>query len=573
MGTLRYVGPQSAANTASSEEIVPRLYTERMGSWGSGPVRVQRPVRAFGLDTAHSSAPSVCMSKSGRLYMLYRQGTDHYVSRDGVLKLTYSDDGGRTWSALTTVLNMTPTWDSQGQGISESRDGTKLYMVYFKASASNGAAGVFFKTSTDQGATWSAETRVDALGVAATTDVIIEQADGSLLLAFYGRASTSDAYDSVYTARSTNGGTTWTVTQRKNGITDSRHYQEPVLAVSGATAVMTFRWGNTQSIGTMVSTDYGLTWSTPTERFPGTGKPHSFWANEKTVACIYRELSTGHAKIRTTRDNGTTWTPARMVHPTYYPSGWMLYSSSTPITPYQHIVAFAEERTAPDVTPGTSRIFLTGATEAGGVTPFGVVHNETQNTAERLEEIQFATRFEQTDGAPDEPWSAVVHNGASATPNVADGQLSPGSLSVNTLARVYVNQLNDIEAEADIYTATGSGSSIGLVFRMVSAGTYLLAASEDANFRLYGYSGGSLIGGTFLASAANVHPYDRWNKFKVIARGARIYCYFNDVLIINFGLAAGDQTTFSTGYYHGVKLNSQAGAANNHKCRRFVVRA
>jgi Neuraminidase (sialidase) len=47
--------------------------------------------------------------------MLYRQGTDHFLARDGIFKLATSDDNGATWNAPVTVLDQRPTWDSKAK--------------------------------------------------------------------------------------------------------------------------------------------------------------------------------------------------------------------------------------------------------------------------------------------------------------------------------------------------------------------------------------------------------------------------------------------------------------------------
>lgn len=533
--------------------------------------RVTRPAVLYGQDTAHSSAPSICRTATGRLFMLYRQGTDHYVSRDGVFKLTHSDDDGRSWTAPETVLSLAPNWDLQGQGISESRDGSTLWLSYFKASSAAAAAGVFVRTSTDHGETWSDEARIDDLAVAATTDVILDLEDGTLLLGIYGRGASTETSDSAFVARSSDRGATWTLTRIKDGPADGRAYQEPVLAVNGLTVVAAFRWGSIQSVGTAVSTDGGWTWGAGAARFAGTGKPHVFWLDTWTLACIYRELGTGHARIRSSRDLGATWTPPRMVHPTYYPGGWMLYSSSTPIGGGQQLIAFAEERTSPGASPGTSRLFLAAADAAGTVTPFGAVPDSLTDIAAGLEELMFATRFEQPDGPAADPWSGVVNNGGATALDVVDGTLRPTAQGAFTIARVFAAGATDVDIEADLLTAAGAGSAAGIVFRQTAPGTFLVFVAEGTVCRLYRYASGTA---TLLATSAPMaHQFDAWNRLRVVARGTNVAGFYNGQLMVAATLSTADAAAYAGGQWHGLKLLPQAGGPGAHRCRRFVLRS
>lgn len=563
---LRYLGPDSVNGKA----IARGKDTLNVLGSGSGMVKCLRPPRAVGIDTAHSSAPSIYYSKTyNKLFMLYRQGTDHFVSRDGIFKLTSSSDLGKTWSAAVTVQDLTPTWDSQGQGISESNDGTKLWMSYFKASAANGAAGVFFKTSTDGGTSWSAETRIDtSLPYAATTDVIRQLANGDMVMAYYGRSG-AETFDSIWIAKSTNGGTSWTSTRLANGQTASLHFDEPVIAINGTTAVITGRYGGIQSIGTTVSTNSTSSWGTFTERFPGTGKPHLFWLNSTTLVCIYRELSTGHAKMRSSVNNGAAWSPPRLVDPTMWPSGWMLYASSTRLAPGLEYVAFAQERGDAGASPGASRLYLSACTEAGGITPLGAIDGEMQGVVDNTVDVVYSTLFEQADGTPPDIWSAVINNSSATSLNVANGELSATAVAAGAafpIARIYCAGLSDVEIEIDIYNlSSGTGSGSGIMTGMTAAGTFLVFVIENAIARLYQYTTGTA---TLLASSAAItHQFGRYNKLKLIRRGDSLFGFYNDWPVVNY---FGTLTTWN-GNYHGIKFNATTSAAN-HKVRRFSIK-
>lgn len=539
---------------------------DTVDSIGGGMVRAVRPARPFGLDTNHSAFPSVCVLLNGEVLLVYRQGTDHVASRDGVIRLSRSLDQGHTWTTPTTIATGSPAGtDLRDPCVSLSRDGLTVYLSYFKGTAALTAAGVFFRKSTDNGVTWSSEVRIDSLPYSASSAPVVELDTGVLVMPFYGRFG-AETWDSVWTSKSNDGGTTWATQVRiLNGQTATDHRQEPYIALLGQIAVMGYRHGTATSIGMSVSVDNTANWSGASLKFAGTGRPNVFWTNDKTVSCVYRSTSYGNdAVIRSSKDGGTNWTPERLVDPGRTAAGWMTYSGTDRLTRGINICALAQESSST-----SSRLYLTCIGEAGGTTPFGVIPTDADAAASNLDMVIFGTVFDQVDGALEQPWTI---GGGAVT--VSNGEVRSSSFdAVADLIRVFTG-VNDMTVEADIYNGGSASPQSGsaIIFRMIDGATYLMFTIETGGTiaRIYKVVGGTPTQIATQQAMTNTLPFDTYNTYRVHARRLNIMCYLNDKLVIEGQMSGGDWTTFSTGTFAGVKLNSQGDTT--HKCRRFIVR-
>lgn len=528
-------------------------------SLGAGTVRATRPVRIFGLDSNHAAFPSVCARLDGVVILVYRQGTDHSVTRDGVIKSSFSSDHGRSWTTPTTAVTGAAGQDLRDPCVSLSRDGTKVYLSYFKGTVALAAAGVFFRVSTDGGVTWGGEIRVDSLPYAASSAPIIELNNGTLVCPFYGRSGV-EVWDSVWISKSTNGGTTWpTQTRIINGTTATDHRQEPYIALLGTTAVMGYRHGTAASIGISVSTDNTVNWSAGAAKFAGTGRPNLFFTNDLTLSCLYRSTGNENGVVRSSKDSGSTWTPERLVDMAPTAVGWMTYSGTDRISRGINLCALSQESSST-----VSRVFLTCFGEAGGNSPFGTIPTDAEAAAANLDNLIFGTSFEQTDGQLPSPWTI-----AAGAISVVNGAVQSAVADATAdFVRVY-SGVNDMEVEADISNVGGFDSGSAVIARMINATSYLMFTAETngVNFRLYKVVSGTP---TQLATVAGQLAFGAYHTYKIVARGQEIRCFINGASMLYHLLSGGDQTTFATGFYGGIKLNSQGTTV--HKCRRFTIR-
>lgn len=543
---------------------------ESPGAAGAGAVRSYRPIRPYGGDTAHSAFPGVAVLANNKVVMVWRVGSNHTGIYDGVIYRSVSTNMGKTWSAGTFIWSGIAGTDYRDPCISLSRSGTRLHLSYFKANATNTAAGVFYRYSDDEGVNWSAEVRVDNLMFrAAVSAPPVELDNGTIVIPFYGRGS-GETWESCWTTKSTDAGATWSIPVKiLNGEAAGSHRQEPYVVMKGQTGVMAYRHGTASQIGVSTTADNTANWSGGVAKFSGTGRPALCWVNNDALACVYRSLSNGDALIRTSRDNGANWTPPRLVEPAWNSGGWMTYAAMDRVSPDSAIMIMGNEAASTQ-----SRIFISYVGESGAVTPFGALPSEQDVVWNNEDNKIFATNFEQTNGALVYPWYSLAD-----ASTVIDGELqSASNNNVPDIVGMYTG-VNDMEVEADLYT---SGPEVGfaVIFRMVSATTYLMftVESSGAAWRLYKVVSGTP---TQLFSVTGAMNFGAYHTYKVIARGNGIWCYVNDLIIspnsANFGqgfyshqLSGGDFTTFQNGRFAGVKLNSQSTTV--HKCRRFSVK-
>ena len=512
--------------------------------------------RPLGVDAAYSAFPSVCRFASGQLRLVWRQGTDHVNARDGDIYTATSVNDGRTWT--TATVPFTDPDDLRDPCVSTA--GGTTWLTYFKGTASLAAAGCFVRTSTDDGVTWSGETRVDNHPYAAMCAPVI-QVGAALFTAFYGKSSVSDTFDSCWLATSTNGGATWTRTIVANGPAAGRHYQEPWLIARGAEVWMLFRYGTYSAIGASVSTNSGATWSAPTQLFEDTtGRPAAAWLSTGTMAVVARQISTKQAIIRS-RDAGTpttAWLPPRptMVQPASGPLG-MMYAHPLEI-PGGVICPVGIE------TSGTvSRIHIGWLADDGGVSPLGdLIPDDRTAVASGADQLLFTEGFTQADGVLRAPWSVNA-----AGVQTRDGTAVSGAAdNVPDLAWVDL-ATGDVELEGE-FSFTGQ-AGFGLIARQVSANTYLLLTVETGGTALRLYK---VISGTATQLAAlgvNVNQ-SSWTKLRMVVRGNVVQCFTNGWPSFGHELTGTDATTFAGQPRHGIKLNASGGV---QRCRRFVARS
>jgi hypothetical protein len=558
-------------------------------NYGVGRVRTIRPIRSYGGDTAHSAFPDVVNLTSGKMLMTYRQGTNHSAARDGIIRKATSDNHGRSWTAPTTIATGAAGVDLRDPCVSLSRDGLTIYLTYFKGTAVLAAAGVFWRASTDGGVNWSAEVRVDgASPYAASSAKCIELDNGTLVIPYYGRAGV-ETLDSVWLAKSTTGGATWTQTRILNGPTAVLDFQEPWMVLKGQTAVIGYRHGNADNIGITVSTDNTANWSGASAKFAGTGRPTLFFADDISLCCIYRNNATSasiySAMMRTTLDNGTTWSPARILEKAWNGGALgMTYAGVDRVDGGASCIVMGQESSTT-----LSRIFVTYGGRAGVSTPFGSVPEENDAVTANADSTVIATQFEQSDGTIAYPW--FVMSGAAT---VTNGEvLSASADNVPDLIATYVNS-NDMEVEAEIKCG-GTGTiqtGAAIIFRMIDASNYLMFTVEGAgvNYRLYKVVAGvaSLLerngnspGALFDYNVGvRTLPVNQYVKYRIICREAFIWVYLNDQWIVASAgagsvfpsamLSTADQSAFSSGKFAGFKLNSQS--TSIHSCRRFTAK-
>jgi hypothetical protein len=306
-------------------------------STADSPVTItQQPVK-LSIGAKHSAFPSM-MLDDGTATLVWRQGSDHYVARDGNIMLSQSDDNGSTWTPAQTVRT-----GGDHRDPSISRAGGRDWLTWFAGTSSNAAAGTFAQR--DQ---WAPTVRVDGLPYAAMTAPVVELPNGELGATFYGRQA-GESYDTCWMAWSRDG-KTWGKNRITNMIGSRVHTNEPYLVVDGNLTHMFYRWGTSDGIGMRTSTNSGHTgsWGAPRKILTqASGRPTVLATSGGGLVMVYRKLPTKAAQIAYSSDHGVTWQDGGvlMSPPSGSPNG-MTYAAMVEPSPGEVLVVLGMESTA-----------------------------------------------------------------------------------------------------------------------------------------------------------------------------------------------------------------------------------
>jgi hypothetical protein len=271
----------------------------------TGVVMVSTPTYLTG--SKHAAFPDLEPMAGGGLELVYREGSDHYLARDGQLLSTTLDATGQNPSPPTTLLG--------GAGV-DYRDPSLTvidghrYLTWFTGSATNPAEGAML--TIDNGA----PIRIDpGYPYAAIAAPAVKLPDGRLGAAYYGRKP-GETKDTAFMAWSADQGQTWTSNRilAPGGTTAT---PEPWIVVDGQKTLFFARWGPDR-LAVRVSMDSGTTWGQPyliSQNAGMTGRPTVHLTQSGVQVMVYREHGTKSARLAYSLDHGGTWTIGQTVLP------------------------------------------------------------------------------------------------------------------------------------------------------------------------------------------------------------------------------------------------------------------
>ncbi|MGW9307747.1 hypothetical protein ACWGPQ_07025 [Saccharomonospora azurea] len=102
------------------------------------------PTLPLDLPRGHLAFPSVARLDDGRLLLVWRRGSDHYLARDGVIEAAVSDDLGVTWARIGGLADSVDLRDPCVANI-----GGTVWLTYFKGRRESPADGAFVRRSDD----------------------------------------------------------------------------------------------------------------------------------------------------------------------------------------------------------------------------------------------------------------------------------------------------------------------------------------------------------------------------------------------------------------------------------------
>lgn len=260
--------------------------------------RLEAPMQPLNVgQDRHSAFPGMARLADGSLRLVWREGSDHVASRDGVIKIAESQDDGATWHNPQT-LRMFPDYrDPQIASI----DGIE-YLTWFGANQMNEAWGAGVMRAWGVGGQ-----RIDTAQYGAISAPIVKLPDGRFGATYYAK----NPGEAQYTAWMAWSYDTWTWTSNRiiNMLGSNTPATEPYLVVNGGVTHMLFRWGNDQ-IGIRSSTNSGASGSWDAPRMiltQATGRPSVIATANGTLVVVYRDLPGRNARMAYSVDNGVSW--------------------------------------------------------------------------------------------------------------------------------------------------------------------------------------------------------------------------------------------------------------------------
>jgi len=260
-----------------------------------------------------SIAPAIAIDYPGNLHVVWYANYAYTPNKDGIY-YKKSTDGGATWT-LSKLLFWTDG-NSLAPAITIDTSGN-LHLVWDDSYPGN--YELLYKKSTDGGDTWtlserltwtSGDSRYPAIAAPSSENIYVFWSDGT------------PGNDEIYLRKSTDGGATWSASKRLTWNSGDSRFLALCYAYGNFSLVWEDDTPGNEEIYYMKSTDGAASWTTrkrltwtsarsfvPAIAVPSSGNLHVVWYESQDFAIYYREGT----------DGGATWTPAKRL-------SWNLYA-------------------------------------------------------------------------------------------------------------------------------------------------------------------------------------------------------------------------------------------------------
>jgi hypothetical protein len=298
---------------------------------------------------AESMKPAVAVGPSGYVHVVW------YDKATGNNEVYYkkSTDGGSTWSKST---RFTLSEDSRDPDIAIDSGGN-LYVVW--ARLIDGHFEIYYRGSTDEGTTWLAGRRLTWNSGDSMTPVIAVDSNGNPHLAWYDY--TPGNYE-IYYRKSTDGGASWLASTRltwtsansyelaiANDLSDNPHVVWYEDTPAGNYEIY---YKRSTDGGTSWSTAKRLTWTSTDSQYPVIAVDTSGY-----LYVAWHEYMPGNSELycKKSEDGGATWSGKRLT----WTSGYSSFPDmATDSSGSLHIVW-------DDSTPGNHEIYYRMTSDGG----------------------------------------------------------------------------------------------------------------------------------------------------------------------------------------------------------------
>ena len=222
--------------------------TDAGNNW-SGPNRLT-------WDTGNSMAPSIATNSSNHVLLVW----DNDKSEESQIYFKKSTNNGTNWSSLEQL-----TWTSGASWYPSIAVGANNHIHVVWQDDYTGNLELYYKCSTDNGATWSINPRITWNAGSSEHPVIATDSNNNLHLLW--EEDGSGNYE-IYYKNTSDNGTTWSTVTQLTWSSPGASWN-PVVAVDSNDVIHIIYVKNSSGQNTDIfhkkSTDGGINWSSPTQ--------------------------------------------------------------------------------------------------------------------------------------------------------------------------------------------------------------------------------------------------------------------------------------------------------------------
>ena len=268
------------------------------------------PTKRLTWNSGTSGHKSIAVDNNNTLHLIWTDDTP------GNYELFYrkSTDGGATWSASKRIT-YNSGWSHGPVGVTDSSN--HLHVLW--RDDSTGVIEIYYKKSTDGGATWSVTKRLTytSAGIKGVPRMDIDTSNNLHAVWYDSRFGNEE----IIYKRSTDGGATWSA-QKRMTFTSGWSADNRVIIVPGNDVYILYgddTPGN-EEIFYKKSTDSGVTWSAPKRLTYSSGdsrEPQLAFDSSLNLFLIYNDETPGNQEIfykKSTNAGGTWSSPKRMTY-------------------------------------------------------------------------------------------------------------------------------------------------------------------------------------------------------------------------------------------------------------------